>query len=350
MIINKKKIAVVSAFLFAFLLLSGCQRTAPEPEVLRGNIFGTFFEVTISGEDNFNHEKIRMGVLASLNEVDRQMSTYRQDSVLNEVNRSPLGTAVVVPAELFYVLKTAEQISQSSSGAFDTTVGGLVNLWGFGPEGRITKAPDNAELKRRLAEVGHRFIVLDENTQTVTRLADVFIDLSGIAKGFGVDQVSDYLQEQGLHNFLVNIGGDLKASGMRNSERPWRVGIEVPTDQKQVAQHVMPVINQAMLGSGDYRNYFEENGVRYSHTIDPTTGRPIHHRLAAVHVIMTSATEADAWATALLVLGEDKGIQLANNKGIAAIFVYRNNGEFDSVMSQEFERNYADSLVVPTVY
>jgi len=348
--INTKKIAAVSVFLLAFVLLSGCQRTAAEPEVLSGNIFGTFFEVSISGEDSFDREAIKTGVLATLNEVDRQMSTYRQDSVLNQVNQSPLGTAVTVPAELFYVLQVAELISQASNGAFDTTVGGLVNLWGFGPEGRITKAPDNNELQRRLAQVGHRFVTLDVNSNAVIRHADVFIDLSGIAKGFAVDQVSNYLHEQGLHNFLVNIGGDLKAAGMRNNERPWRVGIEVPTDQKQVAQHVMPVINQAMLGSGDYRNYFEEKGVRYSHTIDPTTGRPIHHRLAAVHVIMDNATEADAWATALLVLGEQQGVELANNKGIAAIFVYRNNGEFDSLMTQEFVRHYADSLVVPTVH
>src|SRR5690554_6781405 len=346
----KRSVFASVSTLLLVLFLAGCQRAPAEPEVLSGRIFGTFFEVSISGEDNFDHEAVQTGVLATLNEVDRQMSTYRQDSVLNQVNQSPLGTPVRVPVELFYVLQVAELISQASNGAFDTTVGGLVNLWGFGPEGRITKAPDNNELQRRLAQVGHRFVSLDESTLSVTRHADVFIDLSGIAKGFAVDQVSNYLHEQGLHNFLVNIGGDLKAAGMRNNERPWRVGIEVPTDQKQVAQHVMPVINQAMLGSGDYRNYFEEKGVRYSHTIDPTTGRPIHHRLAAVHVIMDNATEADAWATALLVLGEQQGVELANNKGIAAIFVYRNNGEFDSLMTQEFVRHYADSLVVPTVH
>ncbi len=346
----KRSIFASVSTLLLVLFLAGCQRAPAEPEVLSGRIFGTFFEVSISGEDNFDHETIKTGVLATLNEVDRQMSTYRQDSVLNELNRSPLGTAVAVPNELFYVLQTAEHISQASNGAFDTTVGALVNLWGFGPEGRITKAPDNNELQRRLAQVGHRFVSLDESTLSVTRHADVFIDLSGIAKGFGVDQVSDYLHEQGLHNFLVNIGGDLRASGMRNKERPWRVGIEVPTDQKQVAKHIMPVINKAMLGSGDYRNYFEENGVRYSHTIDPTTGHPIHHQLAAVHVLMNNATEADAWATACMVLGEEQGLKLANEKGIAAIFVYRNNGEFDSLMTQQFVRDYAGSLVVPTVH
>lgn len=349
-------LAFLSVCFFGLFVLSGCQQPAAEPHVLRGNIFGTFFEVSISGEEKFDAEQIRTGVLAVLNEVDRQMSTYRKDSVLNEVNASPLETAVPVPAELFYVLEVAEEVSQASHGAFDATVGSLVNLWGFGPEGRITHTPDQHELQRRLAEVGHRFIVLDKVQHTVTRHTNVFIDLSGIAKGFGVDQVSDYLHKEGLHNFLVNIGGDLKASGFRNSQgkaeqkRPWRVGIEVPTDQQQVAQHIMPVLNQAMLGSGDYRNYFEENGIRYSHTINPITGRPIEHKLAAVHVIMDSATMADAWATALMVAGENQGVELANKQGIAAIFVSRNSqGGFESLMSQEFEQKYADSLVVPTI-
>lgn len=349
MFLNRNIFKVLFALL-TLSLLAGCQRGPEQPEVLRGNIFGTFYEVSISGEENFDRDTIQAGVLEVLNEVDRQMSTYRENSVLNKLNLATIGEPVQVPDELFYVLQTAQRISQLSAGAFDTTVGGLVNLWGFGPEGRVTHVPDIDELATRLQQVGYRFVVLDETQQTVTRLADVFVDLSGIAKGFAADQVADYLHAQGLQHFLVNLGGDLKASGMRNSERPWRVGIEVPTDQQRISQHIMPVSNTALLGSGDYRNYFEEDGIRYSHTINPTTGHPIRHRLAAVHVVMHSATEADAWATAFMVLGEEAGVELANKEEIAAIFVYRNNGEFQSTMTHAFQREYADSLVVPTVH
>lgn len=334
-------------------VLSACQRADAPPETIRGAIFGTFYEVSIAAHEDFDKAQISAGILDVLNEVDRQMSTYRQDSVLMDINRSTLGEPVAVPDELFYVLSVAQSVSESSAGAFDATVGGLVNLWGFGPEGRITSAPSDEEIEQRRSEIGYRFVTLDADAQTVTRYADVFVDLSGIAKGFGVDQVVDYLRAQGLANFLVNIGGDLRASGVRNpgsadTQRHWRIGIEVPTDTQQIAQQILPIFNVAMLGSGDYRNYFEEDGVRYSHTINPQTGRPIAHRLAAVHVIMDNATEADAWATAFLVLGEENGLALANEQDIAAIFVYRDNDAFNSVMSDAFERNHADSLIVPT--
>ncbi|MCC5856185.1 MAG: FAD:protein FMN transferase [Idiomarina sp.] len=336
-----------SLLLILVLMLSACQRTEPQPVSLEGNIFGTFFIVTIGTEHDPELDEVSEGVMRILNEVDRQMSTYRSDSVLNQVNTAPLGEAVEVPAELFYVLQIAEDVSVLSGGAFDATIGGLVNLWGFGPEGRITSAPAQAELEQRLAEVGFRYVELGE--RTVTRHSDVFIDLSGIAKGYAVDAVSEYLHDIGLTNHLVNIGGDLRASGMRSPERQWRVGIEAPNDSRQVVQQILPVQDVAVLGSGDYRNYFEEDGIRYSHTINPTTGRPIAHRLAAVHVAAETAVYADAWATALLVLGESEGLALANEHGVAALFIYRNNGDFESVMSETFERDHADQMYVPTV-
>ncbi|CUS47867.1 MAG: thiamine biosynthesis lipoprotein ApbE [Idiomarinaceae bacterium HL-53] len=328
------------------LTVAGCQRS---PETLSGSIFGTFFEVTIAASERYNKEEIEQGVLDVLNDVDQQMSTYKNDSNLMELNRMPVNEAVAVPAELFHVLQVSLAVSEQSSGAFDNTVGGLVNLWGFGPEGRVTKAPEAAALETRLAEVGYQYVELNTANQTVTRRSDVFVDLSGVAKGYAVDKVSEYLLSKGIENFLVNIGGDLRASGVKSEDAMWRIGIEVPTDQRQIAQHILPIQDIAVLGSGDYRNYFEENGVRYSHTIDPTTGMPISHNLAAVHVAMPSATEADAWATAFLVLGEERGVALANERGIAALFIVREGEAFNSLMSEPFERQYAEELQVPTV-
>lgn len=330
----------------ATLLLASCSR---QPQTLQGNIFGTFFQVTIAGSESYDREEIETGILEVLNGVDMQMSTYKENSDLMQVNRAELNTAVQVPAELFDVLQLSKSISQASGGAFDNTVGGLVNLWGFGPEGRVTSAPPEELLQTRLARVGYQKVMLNEATQSVTRRSDVFIDLSGIAKGFAVDQVSEYLLAKGITNFLVNIGGDLRASGMRSDDVMWRVGIEVPTDERQIAQHIMPISDLAILGSGDYRNYFEENGVRYSHTIDPTTGHPIAHKLAAVHVVSESAAVADAWATALLVLGEERGLSLANELGIDAILIYRDGEEFATSMSYSFSEKHGEQLKVPTV-
>ncbi|WP_194756607.1 FAD:protein FMN transferase [Aliidiomarina indica] len=342
----KKAILLV----LAVCVVSACgPRMEPAPKVLEGRIFGTFFQVSIGTQHEFDEDEIKSGVLAVLNEVDRQMSTYRDDSVLNEVNRARVGEPVTVPAELFYVLELGYEIAELSGGAFDFTIGGLVNLWGFGPEGRITSAPDDDALQRRLQEVGYRYVALDADNRSVTRHSDVFIDLSGIAKGYAVDAVSEYLLSQGIENHLVNIGGDLKGLGMRSEDRAWHVGIEAPNDAQQIVRHIMPLYDIGMVGSGDYRNYFEEDGVRYSHTINPTTGRPIAHRLAGVHVLGENTTEIDALATVFMVLGEEVGLSFANEHDIAAIFLYRANGTFESVMSDRFVRDHADVMSVPEV-
>lgn len=338
------------SLLFAIFLIASCAPASePQPQVLEGRIFGTFFEVSIGTQHQFDHAEIEAGVMDVLNEIDRQMSTYRDDSLLVAVNNAPLGEPVAVPDELFYVLALGFDIAEMSSGAFDYTVGGLVNLWGFGPEASITKAPSDTELQQRLQQVGYQHVVLDAERGTVTRLSDVFIDLSGIAKGYAVDEVSDYLHSMGLGNHLVNIGGDLIAQGKRSESRDWRIGIEAPNDSRQVVQHILPLRDVAMLGSGDYRNYFEDEGVRYSHTINPITGRPIAHKLAAVNVLGSNAAEADAFATVLLVLGEELGLAFANQHDIAALFIYRNDGDFTSVMSERFIQEHADEMEVPTV-
>lgn len=346
----RKNMLRICVSVVALVLLTACApRTPPAPTVLEGRIFGTFFEVSIGGEHDFDRDEVRAGVLAVLNEVDRQMSTYRQDSVLTAVNQAPIGEPVAVPPELYYVLRVGYNIAEQSGGAFDFTIGGLVNLWGFGPEGRVTTAPETAVLEQRLAEVGYRFIELNDAAQTITRHRDVFVDLSGIAKGYGVQAVSDYLLSVGLNNHLVNIGGDLFALGERNSNQPWRIGIEAPNDNLQVVRHILPLRDVGMVGSGDYRNYFEEDGVRYSHTIDPTTGYPIRHKLAAVNVIGPNLTEIDALATVLLVLGEERGLDYANEHDIAALFIYRDGDHFESVMSERFQRDYAAAMRIPTV-
>ena len=323
---------------------------APEPRIIEGNIFGTFFEVTIGAQHgDADLQALQDGVDAVLNEVDRQMSTYRPDSVLNRLNQAPLHQPVTIEDELFFVLQRSEVIAQQSGGAFDHTVGGLVSLWGFGPEAAITRRPDQDELQRRLDEVGYHFVILDAEQQTAMRTSDVFVDLSGIAKGFGVDAVSAFMATQNIDNYLVNIGGDIYAKGRRSEAQRWRIGIELPNDERQMLQYILPLENVAMVGSGDYRNYFEDDGVRYSHTIDPTTGAPIAHRLAAVTVLAANTTDADGYASAIMVLGPERGLEFADNYEIAAILTVREEDGYRSVESKAFTRDFAEQMTVPRV-
>lgn len=331
------------------LMATGCSRPA-EPQVIKGEIFGTFFEVTVGSDHaNTDLEAIETGILEILDEVDRQMSTYRKDSVLNQLNTAPLQQPVEVDDELYFVLQRSEAIAEMSNGAFDHTVGGLVTLWGFGPEGRVTERPSQSELEKRLEEVGYHFVTLNNEDQTAMRTHDVFVDLSGIAKGYGVDAVSNYLSAEGFYHHLVNIGGDIIAQGMRTNESHWRIGIEVPAENRQVVQHILPIRDVAMVSSGDYRNYFEADGVRYSHTIDPTTGAPIAHNLAGATVLADNATDADGYASAIMVLGPQRGLEFANEHGIAALLVSRDGEQYESAMSDRFKRDYANELRVPRV-
>jgi thiamine biosynthesis lipoprotein len=333
------------------VLLASCGRgEEAASHTLSGNIFGTFFEVSIGGQHSgFDSEEIEAGVMETLEEIDRQMSTYRDDSVLNRLNDSPLQQPVEVDDELFEVLQRSEEIAEHTQGTFDHAIGSLVNLWGFGPEAQIEERPDEDELRERLAEVGYHFVILDADTQSVMRTRDVFVDLSAIAKGYAVDAVSNYLHHQGLSNHLVNIGGDLVAQGRRGEDRRWRIGIEAPLDGEQMVRHILPIEDIAMVSSGDYRNYFEHDGRRYSHLIDPTTGEPINHRLAAVTVMADNATDADAYATALMVMGEERGLAFANEHDIAALFIYRAGDSFDSVLSERFQRDHESRMTAPRV-
>ncbi|RUO27046.1 FAD:protein FMN transferase ApbE [Aliidiomarina minuta] len=335
-------------FALSFIVLSACSQE-PEPQNLRGNIFGTFFEVSVGAQHEIDKDSLESGIMQVLNEVDRQMSNYREDSDLNRINNAELHQPVSVPADLFYVLQKSEQVAQMSGGAFDHTVGSLINLWGFGPDGRVETAPPQEALDRELERVGYHYVILDEDAQTVKRTSDLSISLSAIAKGFGSDAVSQYLLEQGIDNHLVNIGGDIMSKGKRAPGQNWRIGIEAPNDTQQMVRHILPIEDTAMVSSGDYRNYFEEDGVRYSHTIDPTTGYPIAHNLAAVTVLTDNATLADGYATVLMVKGVEQGVEFADKYDFAALFIVRSEEGFETIVSERFQREHAEQMSAPRV-
>lgn len=303
--------------LIALLALAGCSDQDPEldpPVRLEGEIFGTFYQVTIAEPlTRSEAESLEEGFAAELDSVDAVMSIYREDSELMDLNRTPPGEWLTLSSELFETLAVGQTVARYSDGAFDTTVGGLVNLWSFGSEKRPQEIPTAAELSTRLDQVGYDKIELDDAETRARRSSDVFIDLGGVAKGHATDRVAAYLDAQNIKHYLVNLGGDLLAKGYRDAqEEAWRIGIEVPDGSAQAAHHTLPLHDMSVATSGDYRNYFEVDGERYSHVIDPRSGYPVKHALGSVTVLHPSNAWADAWATAMMVLGPDVGMQLAD--------------------------------------
>lgn len=333
------------------LLLAACSerdRPLDSPVRFEGGIYGTFYQVTIADPlTQGEAQALEEGILAELEAVDASMSTYRDDSELSAFNRAPVGEWQPLSDELMEVLAIARAVAEASDGAFDVTLGGLVNLWSFGPEARPREVPEQAELAARLAEIGPDSLELDEAGLQARRLRDVQVDLSGVAKGHATDRVAALLDAEGIEHYLVNLGGDLVASGYRDGEgEAWRIGIEAPLDDRQEARHVVPLRDDISVAtSGDYRNYFEEDGRRFSHTLDPRTGRPITHRLASVSVFHPSNAWADAWATALTVLGEEAGMALARRQGLRVLMIVREDDGWSSRVTPGFVELFDESLV-----
>ena len=246
------------------------------------------------------------------------MSNWRQDSELSRFNRSAADVDFVASSATIEVFRIARHVSERSGGAFDVTVGPLVRAWGFGPGTDPTAAPDPpqaAELEAMRAFTGWDGIEIADGVLR-KRDARLECDLSAVAKGWGVDRVSGALAELGFADHLVELGGEVRASGTKPGDRPWRIAIERPDPASRDALEILDLRDVAIATSGDYRNYYERDGQRISHTIDPRRGRPVRHTLASVTVAHSSTAWADAWATALNVLGPEEGPALARAEGL----------------------------------
>lgn len=312
------------ALLLAVFVLAGCDLFNRDEIVgFDGQTMGTTFSVRWVDVNEDRIQQIRNQVGKALAEVNQQMSTYIATSELSLFNALPAGSEMEVSPALASVINQAVELSRISDGAFDVTVGPLVNLWGFGPEGRVVKAPDEAEITAGLAQIGYDKISLLANPSRLKKAEGQYVDLSAIAKGYGVDVLAELLEAEGIGNYLVEIGGELRAKGVKPDESHWRIAIEAPVGDERSIERIINVKDTGIATSGDYRNYFEEKGVRYSHTIDPSTGRPINHRLASVTVLRPTAAEADGLATTLMVMGDLRGFEFALDQKIPAYFLVK---------------------------
>ncbi len=324
---------LVSVLLVPLVLLAGC--AAPGAVRLAGSSMGTTWHVVVVGADSAAAEAMRTEIQNVLDRVESRMSNWRPDSELSRLNASPPGMSAV-SAELMAVLRMAEQVWRASDGAFDVTVGPLVGLWGFGPHA-ARDAPSEEELAAARQRVGMRWLVLHPETLQVERLRAVEIDLSAIAKGYAVDRVAARLTALGLGDYLVEVGGEVRVSGHNPEGNAWRLGIELPDSIERRIARRMALTSGAVATSGDYRNFIITEAGRRSHTIDPRSGAPVTHALASVTMVAESAMRADAWATALDVLGPERGLALARQHGFAALFIIRVGDGFDVRMTPSFE-------------
>ncbi|MFI8417572.1 FAD:protein FMN transferase [Serratia sp. NPDC078593] len=322
--------------LSATLLLTGCE---PEQVNLDGKTMGTYYSIRyLPGGDTPSAKTLQTEIDKRLELVNDQMSTYRPDSELSRFNASrETDVPFPVSAATAKVVTEALRINRITDGALDVTVGPLVNLWGFGPEGRPDKVPSEAELAQRRSWTGIDKLAVQGNA-LVKRAPELYVDLSSIAKGYGVDVIAEYLQSQHITDYMVDIGGEVRTLGHNGKQQPWRIAIERPTaGAEQRAQLVVQPGSMAIATSGDYRNYFEQDGVRYSHTIDPKTGKPIAHHLVSITVIGPNCMAADGLSTGLDVLGPERGMALANRLGIPVFMIVKTDSGFEERYSDAFK-------------
>ena len=322
------------------VLMGGCKERGPEmiSPVYTGFTMGTTYSIKLASipKREIDPDRIKTGIDRVLKEVNNQMSTYIDSSEISRFNRAGAGEWFAVSSETAMVAAKAVEVSDKSGGAFDVTVGPLVELWGFGRK-KHDIVPEDDDILEMKKIIGYRNLEFRSAPPALKKnIAALYCDLSAIAKGHGVDRVADYLDSQSVANYMVEIGGEIRAKGKNSKGQWWKIGIASPSPGGGL-QKVIQLRDTGMATSGDYRNYFEKDGIRYSHMIDPRTGRPITHTLASVTILHPSCMEADAFATAISVLGPDKGYQLALQENLPAFFIFRDVAGFVEKMTPQFE-------------
>jgi len=309
---------------------------APAGGVVRdfdGRSMGTSWSVRLVAAPADPLEHLQHGLQQQLDTIVAEMSHWEPGSDLGRFNRAEAGSWQALPPAFFDVLSFAMGVARDSGGAYDPCAGALVNLWGFGPYGRFDQPefvpPSSDEIAVARTQLAAAGVRLEREGRKALQPGGVQLDLSAVAKGYSVDRLAYYLKTQGVGHYLVEVGGELRGAGVKPDGQPWWVALEEVTDAPAVeapASLVLALHGLAVATSGDYRRYFELDGQRYSHTIDPRSGMPIVNDLASVTVVHGQCMAADAWSTALTVLGAEQGLALAERQGLAARFVARDAG------------------------
>ncbi|NRA59321.1 MAG: FAD:protein FMN transferase [Psychrobium sp.] len=322
------------------IFLSACSDFGSSSIIkLEGRTMGTTYHISYldgsSGDEavKLAHHKNIDNLLVIIND---QMSTYQDDSELSTFNNSSSTAPFEVSPDTAFVVKEAIRLSYLTDKRLDVTVGPLVNLWGFGPQKRPESIPSFEALNQIRKRVGIDHLSTEGNYLSKD-ISDLYVDLSTVAKGFGVDKIAQYLMQHDINDFLVEVGGEIRAMGKPNSKRDWIIAIEKPVSSHRAVQQYISPLDNGLATSGDYRIYYEENGRRFSHIIDPRTGQPINHKLVSVTVIHPSSMTADGLSTAIMVMGSELGLRFAQDQELAVFMVVKTDNGFREVYTDAFK-------------
>lgn len=321
--------------------LSGCDQPASRSAlVLEGKTMGTVWRVSLAGVDPQRKAAIQQVIQQQLDHDDQTLSTWKQDSVLSRFNQYQGIDPQPVSADMADIVVEALRIGNKTGGAMDITVGPLVNLWGFGPATPPVHTPTDAEIAAAKAQTGlqHLHVIQGVEGQWLQKdLPSLYVDLSTMGEGYATDHLARLMEQQGITNYLVSVGGAVLSRGVNANNQTWRVAIQKPTDRENAVEARVDLQGHGISTSGSYRNYYELDGKRISHVIDPTTGRPIEHKLVSATVIATTALEADGWDTGLMVLGTERAKALALKEHLAVYLISKQGDGFTHWMSPQFK-------------
>jgi len=307
-----KRFIALSATLFVALFVCGFNKQ--NEHIFSGKTMGTTYTVKVVSDPSSNRPVLEDAIGKRLKEINRSMSTYIKISEISRFNRiQDTNTQFIVSDDFWNVMTIARKLYRLTDGAWDATVNPLVNLWGFGSKNPKRKIPSKQAIDEALKTIGFKYIEFGDKQRYLKKTkTTISLDLGSIAKGYGVDQLSALIRENGYQNFLVEIGGEIYASGRKRDGAPWQIGINKPVPDASLKQvyRVVSLHDKGMATSGDYRNFFVKNGIRYSHILDPHTGYPVENTVVSASVIADTCTFADGLATALVVMGPERGIAL----------------------------------------
>ena len=322
--------------------LAGCEKPVVESPMveIHGRTMGTFYGVKVVGDFPGGQQALQTQVDSLLKHYNDEISTYDPNSSLSKFNQQQTSTPFPVSQEMADIVISALRVGQRTQGVLDVTIGPLVNLWGFGPDKRPIKTPTEEQITAARQRVGIQHLHVDVSADHAALRKDVpniYVDLSTIGEGFGADKVAEFLESRGVHNYLVEIAGASRSRGVNAKGDPWKLAIQKPTDELDEVQAIIKPDGRAISTSGSYRNYYELDGKRYSHIIDPATGKPITHRLVSATVITPTSLEADGLDTALMVMGPEKAMAFAKQQRLAVYLVIKTDKGFKAEYSEAFK-------------
>jgi thiamine biosynthesis lipoprotein len=340
---NPSSLSRYYGLILCFSILTGC--SAPVVEKLEGPAQGTTYHISYWSELPVDSKDIEVSVKNELDIIDKTLSNYRPDSVIETFNSAENTNSQEVGSVIVSLVRVAQIVSKASQGCYDLSIKPLFELWGF--RGDKLTIPDAPTIRKTLDQIGMEKLEVADDSHLRKKQANLKVDLSSIAQGYSVQSISKVLEQKGITNYLVEIGGELKTRGHKPDAQAWRIAVERPLPGDQHMQKIMTMpkdLPMAVMTSGTYRHYFDDQGQRYSHILDARTGRPVAHDLVAVTVIHEDPTIADAWSTALLCLGQKDGIQVANAAKIPALFIQQQDKEL--IESRSDALNTLDMLTI----